>query len=587
MARIAIDPVTRIGGHLRLEAEVQGAVEDAWSSGTMFRGFELIMRDRDPRDAYLFAQRICGMCNGTHALRAVRAVEDAFAVQVPPNARLLRNLLAGATFVRDHVLAFYQLQVLDWADFDGALAADPSATSTLARSLGDWSLSGAEHFTAVQARLRTFASSGQLGIFANGYWGHPAYTLSPEADLLLISHYLDALDWQRRFTRLFTMLGGKSPHLQNYCLGGMVTAPVWSGPTAPLRGEHPSQVERDTPPALSDAGISDMRTLIVEARTFVEKVLMPDVEYLARQYADWATVGRGPGNFLSFGEFPEDDTTQPPLLLPRGRLMDGDAANLLTVKPENVAETVVHSYYTYPEDDKAYLGPADGVTDPKYAGPPAPVTTLAGSQKYSWVKAARYGQEPMEAGALARMLVAFASGNVEVQSGVSRAIETIGAGADGMLGTVGRIAARAIEAQVLVNRLEVWLDRLVANMAGGDLSLADISMWDPEAWPADAEGYSLGEGPRGAVGHWVSTAGRRISAYQIVDATTWNASPRDALDRRGPLEEALVRTPVADPRRPLEILRVAHSFDPCTACGTHLYVPAGPSAARGRGGRPR
>ena len=585
MSRIAIDPVTRTGGHLRLEAEVQGAVQDAWSSGTMFRGFELIVRDRDPRDAYLFAQRICGLCNGTHALGAVRAVEDAFAVHVPPNARLLRNLLAGAAFVRDHVLAFYQLQALDWVDFDGSLVADPAATSTLATSIGDWSLSSAEHFAAVQARLRTFASSGQLGIFANGYWGHPAYTLPPEADLLLVSHYLDALDWQRRFTRLFTMLGGKTPHLQSYCLGGMVTAPVWSGPAAPLRGKHPSQVERDTPPALSDAGISDMRTLIVEARTFVEKVLMPDVRLLTGHYRDWATIGRGPGNFLSFGEFPENDTTQPSLLLPRGRLMDRDLASLLTVEPENVGETVVHAYYRYPVDDAAYLAPPDGVTDPKYAGPPAPVTTLQGSSKYSWVKAARYAQEPMEVGALARMLVAFASGNVEVQAGVADAVETIGTGEEGMLGTLGRIAARAIEAQVLVNRLAVWLDRLTANMASGDLSLATITMWDPEAWPDEAEGFSLGEGPRGAVGHWVTIGGRRIQAYQIVDATTWNASPRDALDRRGPLEEAIVRTPVVDPRRPLEILRVAHSFDPCTACATHVYRPAGP--ARGRAGRGR
>jgi hydrogenase large subunit len=584
MARVTIDPVTRIGGHLRLEAEVEGAVQDAWSSGTMFRGFELILRDRDPRDAYLFAQRICGMCNGTHALGAVRAVEDAFAVQVPPNARLLRNLLAGATFVRDHVLAFYQLQILDWADFDGALAADPAATSALATSIGDWSLSSAQHFTAVQSRLRTFASSGQLGIFANGYWGHPAYTLSPEADLLLISHYLDALDWQRRFTRLFTMLGGKSPHLQCYCLGGMVTAPVWSGPVAPLRGEHPSQVERDTPPALSDAGISDLQTLIVEARTFVEKVLMPDVTLLTGHYSDWAAIGRGPGNFLSFGEFPENDTTQPSLLLPRGRLMDGDLADLLSVSPENIGETVVHSYYAYPEGDATYLAPAAGITDPGYAGPPSPVTTLQGSTKYSWLKAPRYAQQPMEVGPLARVLVAFASGNVEVQAGVSDAIETIGVGGDGMLGTLGRIAARAVEAQVLVNRLAVWLDRLTANMSGGDLSLANIAMWDPEAWPAEASGFSLGEGPRGAVGHWVTIGGRRISSYQIVDATTWNASPRDAIDRRGPLEEALVRTPVVDPRRPLEILRVAHAFDPCTACATHVYRAPGPDRTARSGG---
>lgn len=587
MTRIAIDPVTRVGGHLRLEVEVDGAVSDAWSSGTMFRGIERILADRDPRDAYLFAQRICGLCNGTHALAAVRAVEDAFAIHVPSNARLLRNLLAGSEFVQDHVIAFYQLQLLDWVDFEAALTADPTTTSALAKSIGHWSLSSVDHFRLVRDRLRTFAASGQLGIFANGYWGHPAYTLSPEADLLLLSHYLDALDWERRFMRLQAMLGGKSPHAQCYVMGGMVTFPVWGGPLLPAGGEHPKQVERETPPVMSDVGIADMRGLIDEARTFVDEVLVPDTRLISEHYRDWSTIGRSVGNYLSYGEFPEDDTTQPKLLFPRGRVMNRDLVNVLPVNDRNIAETVTHAYYAYPDGGAIYLPPADGVTSPGYAGPPPPVTSLAGSAKYSWVKAARYAQEPMEVGPLARILVAFQAGSEEVQAKVADAISSIGTGPEAMFGTIGRIAARAIEAQILVGRLRTWLDDVVDNMAKGDLAFADLTMWEPERWPPDVSGFSLGEGARGAVGHWVSIGNRRTSAYQVVDATTWNASPRDALDRRGPLEEALVGTPVADPKRPLEVLRVAHSFDPCAACATHVHRPLDVPRRPARARRPR
>lgn len=579
MARVVIDPVTRIGGHLRIEVAMEGGtVSDAWSSGTTFRGFEGIIRNRDPRDAYLFAQRICGICNGVHAQASVRAVEDALRIAIPSNARFLRNLLMGAEFVQDHVLSFYTLQALDWVDYQAALTADPSATAALAKKTGHWSLSSPEHFKAVQDRLRVSAASGQLGIFANGWWGHPAYTLPPEADLLLMSHYLDAMDWQRRFAKLLTMLGGKSPHLQSYLVGGMGTAPPWGGPNVALPGEHPQQVERDTPPALSEKGIADMTALIDEARVFVEEVLGPDALLLAQHYGDWAAIGAGHGNFMSYGEFPLDDSTQPKLLFPRGRIMDRDLVNVGTVEADNIAETVAHAYYTYPDGDAAYLQPGDGITDPGYTGPTPPVTTLEGATKYSWLKAPRYVQEPMEVGALARILIAHATGPEEVQAMVADAISAIGAGPEGLYGTIGRINARAIEARIVVKRLQGWLDRVVGNMSKGDIDFVDIAMWDPEAWPGTAAGFSMGEGTRGSVGHWVSIGDRRVSAYQVVDATTWNASPRDAMDRRGPMEEALVGTPVFDTRRPLEVLRVVHSFDPCAACAVHAYDPDGAPA---------
>jgi hydrogenase large subunit len=579
MTRVVIDPVTRIGGHLRIEATIANAVvTDAWSSGTMFRGLEAILRGRDPRDAWLVAQRVCGTCTGVHALASVRAVEQALSLGIPTNARLVRNLLAGSRIVIDHVVRFYHQHALDWVDAASALDADPTATSALARSTSDWPASSASHFAMTQSRLAGLLDSRTSGPFANGYWGHPAYRLSPEHDLLVLAHYLDALDWQRSITRIHTLIGGKNPHPQTFLVGGMVMATRWGGPHSPLPGEHPQQIDRRAPNALTEGGLADLASLIAEARRFVKEVYVPDVFAIASAYQDWLGIGSGGGSYLSFGEFPQDDTNDPVLLLPRGRLLAGNLASLEPVDQAEIAESITHAYYAAEHDDTAPRHPLDATASPRYAGPALPVATLEGSERYSWIKAPRYDGDPVEVGPLARMLVGYASGRPALRAVVDDAGARLGTGLQGLASTLGRIVARAVEARLVVDQLDTWHQELVANLATGDLALADLSMWDPDAWPAEAEGWSLGEGPRGALGHWVRIRDRRIESYQIVDPSTWNASPRDAAGRRGVCEESLVGTPVADPARPLEILRTVHSFDPCTACAVHAFDPdaAGP-----------
>ncbi len=591
MVRIAIDPITRIGGHLRVEVEVSGGVvTDAWSSGTVFRGMELILKGRDPRDAWLFAQRVCGACTTVHALASVRAVENALGVTIPRNARLIRNLLAGSQYVLDHVVSFYHQNALDWVDVVAALGADPADTARLAQSISDWPNSSESYFAGVRAKLRAVVDSGQLGPFANGYWGHPAYKLPPAADLMAVAHYLEALDWHRDVSRIHTLLGGKNPHPQTFLVGGMALSPEWGGPKAAGPKEHPQQVERNSPNALGPRGLSDISELIARAKRFVDQVYLPDVLTIGAHDEDWAGIGKGIGNYLSYGEFPEDDAIQPALLLPKGRIMDRALTTVQPVDQASVGETVAHAYYTYDGGDQTLKHPFDGQTQPKYAGPPPPVATLEGSEKYSWLKAPRYQEQPMEVGPLARVLVAYVQGQGDVKAALDNVIDKLGAGPAALFSTFGRTIARAVEAQVVATRLDGWLRELTNNLATGDLAVVDLAAWDPGTWPREAQGRALVEASRGAVGHWVRIRDQAVDHYQIVDASTWNGSPRDASGRRGALEEALVGTPVADPRKPVEILRTVHSFDLCTACAAHMYdaEAGGPVEIRvrpGGGGR--
>ena len=582
MARLVIDPVTRVGAHLRLEVDVAGgAVRDAWVAGTMFRGIERVLRGRDPRDAWLLAQRICGTCTGVHALASVRAVEDALGITIPPNARLARNLLAGTQNVADHVVGFYQRQAFDWVDVVAALDADPAATGVLARSISSWPEASAAYFAGVQERITRLVQAGQPGPLANGPWSHPALTLPPEACLLIVAHYFEAVDWNRRFMRMHTLLGGKSPHPQTFLVGGMALVPPWGGPTTTIGGEHPAQVERESPLALGPRGLDLMADLIAEATRFVEQVLVPDVLLLAGHYrAEWASVGAGLGTYLAFGDFPEDDAAEPALLLPRGRIVARELGRVEPVEQERVGESIAHAHYADSGTSSAPRHPWDGATDPSYQGPPPPVTTLEGSQRYSWVKAPRYDGEPAEVGALARMLVGYVEARADARTAVRRAAEVLGGGPEVLFGTLGRIVARALEAQVVVGRLEAWRAELVGRLADGDLAIADTTSWNPGSWPAVTRGWSFGESPRGAVGHWVSIKDGLVDEYQVVDAGTWNASPRDERDRRGACEEALVGTPVADPARPLEVLRVVHSFDPCPPCAVHAFGPRAEEAVQ-------
>ena len=559
MSRVVVDPVTRIEGHLRIEAEVDGgAVRDAWSSSTMFRGIELILKGRDPRDAWAFTQRICGVCTTVHAIASIRAVENAIGAVPPPNARLLRNLVIGAQCVQDHVIHFYHLHALDWVDIVSALSADPAKTSGLAESISDWPLSSTKYFTGVRDRIKAFVERGQLGPFANAYWGHPAYRLPPEANLLAVAHYLEALDWQREFIKMHAVLGGKNPHLQSFLVGGMSTP-----------------VNPDSQNALNMGTIAELKRLLAKARDFVNRVYIPDLLAIASFYKDWAGHGQGVGNYLAYGEYPEDDTATPALFLRTGIIRGRDLSKVEPFDQAKVTEYVAHSWYEYQQGDAVALHPFKGETAPNYTGPKPPYELLhtEPDSKYSWLKSPRYDDQPMEVGPLARMLVSYASGHERVKVLVDGALKALGVGPEVLFSTLGRVAARGIETQLLAEKMETWVDALAANMNSGELRIHDNSKWDPSSWPDEATGAGFHEAPRGSLGHWVSIRRGAIDNYQCVVPSTWNAGPRDAKGRRGPYEEALIGTPVADPARPIEILRTVHSFDPCMACGVHVLDP--------------
>ncbi len=554
MSRIVVDPVTRIEGHLRIEAEVDGGVvKDAWSSSTMFRGIELILKGRDPRDAWAFAQRICGVCTTVHAITSIRAVENAIGAAPPPNARLLRNLIIASQCVQDHVVHFYHLHALDWVDIVSALSADPAKTASLAQSISDWPLSSASYFGGVRDRVKGFVDRGQLGPFANAYWGHPAYKLPPEANLMAVAHYLEALDWQREFIKMHAVLGGKNPHLQSFLVGGMATP-----------------VDPNSQAALNAGTIAGLKELIAKARDFVTRVYIPDLLAVASFYKDWAGHGQGVGNYLVYGEYPDDDSPKPKLFLPGGVIRGRNLSKVEPFDPAKVTEYVSHSWYEYQKGDAAALHPLEGETSPKYTGPNPPYEHLDIDKKYSWLKSPRYDDQPMEVGPLSRMLVSYASGHPRVKDLVDTVLKKLGVGPEALFSTLGRVAARGIETQVLAEKIGDWVDALAANMASGELRIHDNSKWDPSSWPAEATGAGFHEAPRGALGHWVRIKNGLISNYQCVVPSTWNAGPRDAQGHRGPYEEALVNTPVADPKRPIEILRTVHSFDPCMACGVHV-----------------
>jgi [NiFe] hydrogenase large subunit/hydrogenase large subunit len=556
MARVVVDPVTRIEGHLRIEAEVdRGAVQDAWSSSTMFRGIEIILQGRDPRDAWAFTQRICGVCTTVHAIASIRAVENAIGATPPPNARLLRNLIIAAQAVQDHVIHFYHLHALDWVDIVSALSADPAKTSALAESISDWPLSSPKYFAGVRDRVKGFVDRGQLGPFANAYWGHPAYRLPAEANLMAVAHYLEALEWQREFIKMHAVLGGKNPHLQSFLVGGMATP-----------------VDPNSQAALNTHTIAGLKQFVANARDFVTRVYIPDLLAIASFYKDWAGHGRGVGNYLAYGEYPDDDTGRPALFLPTGIIRARDLSKVAPFDQGKVSEYVAHSWYEYQGGDDVALHPYQGETKPNYTGPKPPYELLGTdtNKKYSWLKSPRYEDEPMEVGPLSRMLVAYVSGHARVRELVDGALKQLKVGPEALFSTLGRVAARGIETQVLAEKMDAWVDALAANMGSGELRIHDNSKWDPSTWPAEAAGAGFHEAPRGALGHWVQIRNGTISNYQCVVPSTWNAGPRDAKGRRGPYEEALIGTPVADPKRPVEILRTVHSFDPCMACGVHV-----------------
>jgi [NiFe] hydrogenase large subunit/hydrogenase large subunit len=467
--------------------------------------------------------------------------------------------------VQDHVVHFYHLHALDWVDIVSALSADPAGTSRLAQSISAWPLSSTTYFRAVKDRVRQFVERGQLGPFANAYWGHPAYRLPAEANLMAVAHYLEALDWQRNFIKIHAVLGGKNPHLQSFLVGGMATP-----------------VDPDKQASINVTSISTMRKLIHEARTFVEQVYIPDLLAVASFYKDWAGYGAGVGNFLVYGEYPETEGPNAPLFFPSGVIRDRDLSTIEPFDPAKVTEFVTHSWYEYEDGDEQGLHPSRGETKPTYTGPEPPYERLDTDGKYSWLKAPRYDGRPMEVGPLSRMLVAYGSGHPRVRELVGSVLGQLGVGPEALFSTLGRVAARGIETLVLAEKLEEWLDELAANMGRGQLEIHDNSKWDPESWPKDCSGAGFHEAPRGALGHWVHIVDGEIANYQCVVPSTWNAGPRDAAGQLGPYEDALMGTPVADPEQPIEILRTLHSFDPCIACGVHVVDRSGRELAEVR-----
>jgi hydrogenase large subunit len=561
-ARIVVDPITRIEGHLRIEAEVKnGKITDAYSSGTMVRGFEIILKGRDPRDAWAFTERACGVCTTVHALASVRAVEDALDIAIPPNAELVRNLMFCAQYMQDHVVHFYHLHALDWVDVVSALKADPKKTSEIAQSISSWPKSSPKYFADVQKRLTAFVQSGQLGIFANGYWGHPAFKLPAEVNLLGTAHYLEALEWQKEVVKIHTIFGGKNPH-PNYLVGGA-----------------PCAVNINDSNALNAERLAYVGRLLNEAKEFVEKVYIPDLLAVASFYKDWGAVGSGLPNYLVYGDLPVHgyrDVTQ--FKFPRGAILNRDLSTIHEVNgkdTEEIQEYISHSWYEYGSGDDSGKHPWDGETKLRYTGPKPPYEHLNVEGKYSWLKTPRWKGHPMEVGPLARMLVAYASGREEVQEAVNSALSHLNVPVAALFSTLGRTAARGLETQLIATWALEFYQQLLANIKNGDSRMFDNSKWEPSTWPREAKGVGLSEAPRGALAHWIVINDGKIENYQLVVPSTWNASPRDTQGQRSAYEAALIGTPVSDPDQPLELLRTIHSFDPCIACAVHLYDEKG------------
>ena len=556
---ITLDPVTRIEGHLRIDIEVDGDhVTRAWSSAQMWRGIELILKGRDPQDAWTYAQRFCGVCTTVHAISSIRAVEHALKVEVPVNAQLVRNLMIAQHSVQDHLVHFYHLSALDWVDIVSALQADPAKTAQLAQSLSDWPGNSATEFKAVKDRLKAFVDGGKLGIFASGYWGHPAMKLPPEANLMALAHYLKAFDYQRKAAQAVAILGGKNPHIQNLVVGGVATA-----------------INLDNLATLNLERLAFMRSLMEEARDFVQQVYYPDILAIAAAYKEWFGIGSGVTNYLAVPEFPQD-TRSTRFGLAGGIISNGDLQTIRFVKDHrdeyliaNFQESVARAWYEGAES----LHPWKGVTQPNY-------TDFAADAKYSWCKAPRLAGQPVQVGPLAQILVNYAAGDVRIRRLVDEANAKLGLTLKDYHSTMGRLLARGMRAHLMADLSLEFLDQLTANLVSGDQAYANPT----EIPDGEFQGVGFHEAPRGSLSHWMVIKNRKIENYQAVVPTTWTASPRDDKGIAGPYEASLVGNPVIQADKPLEVLRTIHSFDPCIACAVHTIDPSGSEVTRVRVG---
>ncbi len=582
--RVVVDPVTRIEGHMRCEVNVDSnnVIRNAVSTGTMWRGLEVILKGRDPRDAWAFVERICGVCTGTHALTSVRAVENALDIKVPKNASLIREIMAKVLQVHDHIVHFYHLHALDWVNPVNALKADPKATSALQQAVSpSHPNSSPGYFRDVQNRLKAFVESGQLGIFKNGYWGSAAYKLSPEADLMAVTHYLEALDFQKEIVKIQTILGGKNPH-PNFMVGGVPCAINLNGDMA---AGAPLNMER----------LNFIKARLEEALAFTRNVYLPDVLAVASFYKTWLYGGGLSGQaVMAYGDYEKVPYDKKSQQLPGGVIINGnwnEVHDIDLTDPEQIQEFVQHSWYKYPDEAKG-LHPWDGVTEPNFKlgpntkGTKTNIEALDEGAKYSWIKAPRWRGNAVEVGPLARYIIAFAKGNEFVKNQITTSLAAFNklagtelTAAQALPSTIGRTLARALECEYCAVMAIDDYNELIANIKAGDTATANVDKWDPRSWPKEAKGVGTVEAPRGALAHWIKIKDGKIENYQCVVPTTWNGSPRDPKGNIGAFEASLMNTPMVNPEEPVEILRTLHSFDPCLACSTHVMSPDGQELA--------
>ena len=466
----------------------------------------------------------------------MRAIEDAVGVKIPKTTRILRNLLHGAQFQHDHIVHFYHLHALDWVDVVSALSADPKKTAALADNVSSGPYGGTVYFKDIQQRLKTFVDSGQLGPFANAYWGHSAYKLPPEANLMATAHYIEALRLQSKTARMQAIFGGKNPHPQSLTVGGITCV-------------------KD----LNADRIAEFLYIWKETQNFIKNVYVPDLLAVASFYKDWGAIG-GTSNFLAWGELPKTDQEPESLFMPRGVIFNRNLAGVKMAHQARVTEHVARSWYEGGADRHPYEGETKPLQeDPKYR---------PGDGRYSWFKAPRYENEPCEVGPLARVLVAYVKGHPNIKPVVDNVLKTLDVPASALFSTLGRTAARGIETLVIGEAMQEWTMELLENIRKDDYHTCQ-----PYEMPESAMGVGLNDVARGALGHWIQIENKKIKNYQYVVPSTWNLGPRDSAGKLGPVEEALIGTPVADPKKPLEVLRTVHSFDPCIACGVHVIDP--------------
>ncbi|MCW8954235.1 MAG: nickel-dependent hydrogenase large subunit [Sulfurimonas sp.] len=535
--KIVIDPITRIEGHLRAEVEVDedGVVKEAYVSGQLFRGIETILKNRDPRDAGLMAGRICGVCTNSHFRGAITCVEDAYSIEVPKNAEIIRDLVSMALFIQDHVVHFYHLHSLDFVDVTSALTADAKLTSKEAHKYSDRPFRNSHaHYKQVIAKLQNFVKAGKLGPFSNGYWGHSDYKLTPEQNLVLISHYLEALKFQTNISKAIAIFGGKTPHPQTLVVGGVTSVADMLNP----------------------ARLNDYLFIIKEAKEFVDRAYLPDMKLIATAYRDEikAGLGRANGNFMCVGGYEFEGERK---LFCSGIVYNHDLENIHEFDESKISEEVDRAWYK-----------EDGEVEYTDLNEDGSLKTAKNDDKYSWIKAPRYDGKTMETGPLARVLISYKKENKLINSFVDEFLKDTELELMDLSCTIGRNAARAIESGYICEYILKLVSRLIQN-----IKYYDTDTWtkyDFEKLPKQTKGRSFLEVPRGVLCHFVNIKEAKIDNYSVIAPTTWNATPKNFDNLRGAYEEALIGIKIADTSKPLEVLKVLHSFDPCLACAVHI-----------------